>query len=107
MEAEQPLFAPGDRVVCINATGQKGTLKEGIEYTITGVMRVNCCKRIVVSVGISGDFENHQCVQCGRRRPYTGENHYSQMRFVPIQDNEAMEEEIFNSLKGHTILNDK
>lgn len=103
---EQPLFAPGDKAVCIDASRSKKfpnrkspPLVEGKIYNVNGVGRCSRCGAIHLDVGIvrESSLGNHSCL-CGN----TSEPVYwpvRQTRFVPVDADRALDNEIHESLK--------
>lgn len=108
---EQPLFAPGDRVVCVDANAygtQKGKgddieLIEGKTYTVLKVRRESCCGRISVDVGLVIDPQvSSTWCACGARQ---SPNVYKmQTRFVPVDFDRYADEVLHESLKGKPIV---
>lgn len=101
---EQPLFAPGDRVVCVDSSkGRSLGLMEGREYTIIAIKRKSCCGSILVHVGITGKSGSSIC-RCGVKKPlYDNINWKSQTRFVPVDFDRYAEETFHQSLKGKPV----
>lgn len=109
---EQPLFAPGDRVVCVNASNYKNQapassgyqlLVEGKTYTVQAVRRKKCCGAISVCVGLTSKSTLTHC-KCGtdekKKSPYAW---HAQTRFVPVDFDKYAEETFHQSLKGKPV----
>lgn len=104
---EQPLFAPGDRVVCVNSKTTSidsscRKLIEGNEYTIKSIERCSC-GTIFVKVGLSTEFGLHKCMKCGSISETYGTSRHRQTRFVPVDFDKYAEETFHQSLKGKPV----
>jgi len=90
------LFSVGDTVVCVDS--KKQPLIEGKTYTIKGIS-VCKCGRVRVDVGDESD--PHDCAGCYGN---IGTCIYYQTRFVPLDTDHALENEIHEALKGQKII---
>jgi hypothetical protein len=96
---EQPLFAPGDRVVCVDSKGNLTGLVEGTEYSVIATKRSKCCGHVLIDVGIQNQNGRQRCSKCsgitlsiiGWRR---------QTRFVPVDFDRYADNELHQALKG-------
>lgn len=85
---EQPLFYKGQKIVCVDSSGRswKGTdtgIIEGKTYVVSNNWKLHFATSTygIMVVGID------DCI-------------FRQTRFVPLDTNHQLEEEIFESLKG-------
>lgn len=97
---EQPLFAPGDRVVCVDSKGTD-CLIEGKQYKINSILRCSGCGKIEVNVG-TNNGKGTRCT-CGVRVSKGYELWYFQTRFVPVDFSEYADEVLHESLKGKKV----
>ena len=96
---EQPLFAPGDRVVCVDSKGNFTDLVEGTEYTVKAIKRSPCCEHVLVDVGISNPNGVQRCSKCNSRL-LSIVGWRKQTRFVPVDFDRYADNEFFEALKG-------
>lgn len=96
---EQPLFAPGDRVVCVDSKGIDHFITEGKCYTVVSVKREPCCGMITISIGI--EFGAYSICTCGHKE--VNNHHVRQTRFVPVDFDRYAEETFHQSLKGKPV----
>ena len=81
------LFSIGDKIVCVDSTGTaRPYLIEGKVYTVIGLKKCEFCPINMVNVGV-GSFDN-----C-----------WHENRFVPLEADSQLEEEIHNALKGREV----
>lgn len=98
---EQPLFAPGDRAVCVDSKGTVG-LTEGKQETIHAVRRCSC-GIVEVNVGVKSVTPYQDCSKCGAVKKSDETIWYMQTRFVPVDFNKYAEETFHQSLKGKSV----
>lgn len=107
----ESLFDVGDKIICIDSSGNGAGLVEGKSYIVMSLVQCPKCKLVAVNVGIKNHIVNHsglsECVPCGARFPAQtiGYNSYKQTRFVKAEDNHALEEQIHQAMKGNLIEN--
>lgn len=100
---EQPLFAPGDRVVCVDSktTSKDSSSRELIQdkqYTVSSLLRCSC-GWIYIDVGIRGNYNNAKC-RCGQVHVLNGIAMHRQIRFVPVDFDRYADNELHQALKG-------
>lgn len=91
------MFEIGQKVVCVK-THSEGVVKEGEIYTVED-FKVNCCKKLVLDVGLKSKYNNGnmvRCRECGSIITHYGGwwIHYS--LFKPLDDlyNEELNSEL-------------
>jgi len=100
------LFSLGQKVVCVDAGyagnpfGKPELLIEGKTYTIHGINKCPKCGCIGVNVGITQ--RDDTICKCGVRESGCW---YNQFRFVAIDTDRALDEEIHNALKETLKIN--
>lgn len=108
---EQPLFAPGQKVICVDSSIHKNQasgngkqlLIEGNTYVIKAIRRKKCCGAIVVHVGLKSNLYFTTCV-CGFEEEKKDNNAWhNQNRFVPASFDKYAEETFHQSLKGKPV----
>lgn len=101
---ETQLFSIGQKIVCIDSVDAH-ELVEGKTYRVTGYEGCEVCKMVGVFIGIRciKDERIRYTCSCGAVAEYVPEISYRQTRFVPLDTNDQLEEEIFESLKGVKI----
>jgi len=60
---------PGDEVICIDDSTSTNTptrLKKGEKYIVNSIHRSNCCKVVVITVGIKAVGYSQICRSCGK-----------------------------------------
>lgn len=92
------LFEIGQKVVCVDSSGQS-RITEGKTYT---VKNAHCCKCGFVRIDVGVASNDDECLHCDNK---TGACIYFQTRFVPLDADHQLEEEIHEALKGNKILN--
>ncbi len=99
---EQPLFAPGDRVVCVDSKSKSGMptgLIEGNKYTVMAIKRNACCGRVVIDVGLLNPSGYERCTKCDISiKSNVAWKH--QYRFVPEDFDRYADNELHQALKG-------
>lgn len=98
---EQPIFAPGDRVICVDSKGTAG-LTEGNKYSIQAIRRCSC-GIVEVNVGIRHDAFTQFCHRCRTVKKANSTLWYMQTRFVPVDFDRYAEETFHQSLKGKPV----
>lgn len=102
---EQPLFAPGDRVVCVDSSYSDShifirPIVEGAEYTVNQVYQCKC-SRVAVGFGQANPYNAGSC-SCGaiiKSSTWL----YDQTRFVPVDFDRYADEVLHESIKGSKV----
>lgn len=101
----ESLFSVGQKIVCVDSVyncGFKSPLIEGKTYTVLAIF--SCvCGAVDLDVGTRNPSDHLRC-SCG----HITENNrwlHNEMRFVPLDTNSQLEEEIHQAMKGNLIEN--
>jgi len=103
-DMKNALFSIGQRVVCVDSMGSQPQLIEDKEYTVERYVSCKHCGKIGVAVNVPHRYKNYKCCICDL--PLDGTNIfavYGQHRFVPLEFDRMVEEEIHQALKGIEI----
>lgn len=88
------MFKVGQKVVCIE-THNLGHFKKGEIFILSGIKQCPNCKKILLDIGITVNYDIIVCGKCGLEKE--NDNYFSSHRFKPLY--ETFADEVLENIK--------